>query len=218
MNETFERGRVSQAGRAAGSMFYVDFFHFFFFHERLGRVVNSNSNQAKLSPPLPAWGQVELTPRDVPSPCPLWAPKGRPTLVFGETCTPADAASIWEIFPDAARILLTTQTFVAPQNQAMRWQDPAKPAWLPQQKCYQTSAKQHSFPQINAFQMPLESPLPPTVSTQHLPNPASSDIIPAIGNLNKNTPRTGVPTQSFAFSVISSPPLHLKRHCLEASM
>lgn len=113
MNETFERGCISQAGRAAGSTFYVDFFPNFFFHERLGRVVNSNSNHAKLSPPLPAWGQVELTPRDVPSPCPLRAPKESPMFGDGDTCITADIVSIQETFPDAARILLTSQTFVA---------------------------------------------------------------------------------------------------------
>jgi len=37
------------------------FFSTRFCHERLERVVNSNCNHAKLSPPLPALGQVDLS-------------------------------------------------------------------------------------------------------------------------------------------------------------
>lgn len=85
MKRLREDALVRLAGLLAPCFMWI-FSIFFFFHKRLGRVVNSNSNQAKLSPPLPAWGQVELTPRDVPSPSFQGTQRETPMWVW-ETCT-----------------------------------------------------------------------------------------------------------------------------------
>lgn len=133
---------LCKAGKAAGSRFYMErrrlFFHSFC-HKWLERVINSNCNYAKPSPPLPVPGWSS-TSRDNPSPgavagswhcetCRCWLPKEMPK--YGGKFI-RGFSLIWRCFA-----IITSWVSVSSPNQNYRIKrlnlsfGSVKPGWLP---------------------------------------------------------------------------------------